>query len=134
MTAKQYLTQLNRLNATINVKLETLSQLDSLVFATTKALSFDKIKPSNDNTTEKYICSYIDLKTEIQEDVEKLFNLYRDIEKTINSIDNEIYRLILELRYINFKTIEEIGVALNYTTRWVKKLHSEALKAIEGEF
>lgn len=133
MTAKEYLTQLNILNRAINVKLETLSQLESLVFATTKALSFDKIKSSNENTTEKYICSYIDLKTEIQEDIEKLFSLYREIEKTINSVDNEMYRLILELRYINFKTIEEIGEILNYSKRNINYLHKQALKVIEDK-
>ena len=40
------------------------------------------------------------------------------------------YQLVLELRYLCFKSWEEIALQMGYDVRHVFRLHGEALKAI----
>ncbi len=44
---------------------------------------------------------------------------------------NNKYRRLLQYRYLNFYTFEEIAVMMHYTWRHVHRIHSEALRAME---
>ena len=41
-------------------------------------------------------------------------------------------RLILEKRYLSFMTWEEIGRDFNYSDRWVREQHKQALEIVQG--
>ncbi len=45
-------------------------------------------------------------------------------------IENNKYRRLLQYRYINFCTFEEIAVMMHYSWRHIHRLHEEALNAI----
>lgn len=45
--------------------------------------------------------------------------------------DNNKYRRLLQYRYLNFYTFEQIAVMMNYTWRHVHRIHAEALEAIK---
>ncbi len=49
------------------------------------------------------------------------------IEKKINALDSEILKEVLIQKYICGKTLEEIGLILNYSTRHVERLHRKAI-------
>lgn len=46
--------------------------------------------------------------------------------------DNNKYRRLLQYRYLNFCTFEEIAVRMNYSWRHVHRIHAEALRAMEA--
>ena len=50
------------------------------------------------------------------------------IEKSINNVENEVYKEVLSLKYFCKKTHEEIGLILNYSTRHIDRLHRAALE------
>jgi DNA-directed RNA polymerase specialized sigma subunit len=53
-----------------------------------------------------------------------------DVIETINQVDDPIYQLILERRYIEGKTWEEIAAGLGYDRSTVWRNHGKALKEI----
>ena len=73
----------------------------------------------------------IDLQTEINYDIQKLVDLKREMVRVIKAVDNTEYQTLLELRYLCFKTWEQIAVDLGYNVRHVYRMHDEAVESIK---
>ena len=134
LNAKQYLRQLRRLNDIVQSKLDQIETLRSLAQKITyvpKTVSVQE-SISEDKMTE-LISKIVDLQKELETDINNLLDLKLKITHQINNIDNDDYKLLLMLRYLNFKTWEEIAVEMGYTYQWVHVLHSRALKYFQEE-
>jgi len=59
---------------------------------------------------------------EINEDIDRLVDLKADIIETISQVDDPTGQLLLEMRYINGKTWEEVAMDLGFDRRWVLRL------------
>ncbi|MCR4437285.1 MAG: DUF1492 domain-containing protein [Peptococcaceae bacterium] len=132
MTVKEYLTQTYRIDRRINSKLEQVASLRELAAKATATLS-DTPHKSNKNTSsmETIICKMIDLENEINSDIDTLIDLKRDIVAMIKRIQNPEYQTLLELRYLCFKTWEQIAVDMGYSLQYAFRIHEKALKCIE---
>ena len=132
MTAKEYLGQAYRLDQRINSKLEQVLSLRDL---TTKATATMSDMPGGGSRNvyrmQDIIGKIIDLENEINADIDQLVDLKRDIVAIIKAVENPEYQTLLELRYLCFKTWEQIAVQMNYSTKYVFDLHRTALKMIE---
>ena len=65
-------------------------------------------------------------------DCEKLFAIKTEIIRTISRVDNVTYRTLLEKRYLEYKTWEQIAVEMNYSySQIVKYKHPQALNAVK---
>ena len=131
MTSKEYLSQAFRLDQRINSKLEQITSLNELATKCTSTLSGMPRNPNRGGSAAaNAIVKIVDLQTEINNDIDTLVDLKRELVKVIKSVDNTEYQILLELRYLCFKTWEQIAVEMNYRVRNVHILHSEALKNI----
>jgi hypothetical protein len=63
--------------------------------------------------------------------MKRLLNLKHEIVTVINCVESPELQTLLELRYLCFKTWEQIAVALHFDLRWVHRLHNRALNEIE---
>lgn len=132
MTAKQYLRQVRRLDNLINAKLEQAEELRGTVMRITQNLDAVKVeKRSFNDKTGTLIAKIVDLEKEINKDIDKLIDLKAEIVSKIDKIENQDYRLILTLRYLNFKKWEQIAVEMGYSYQWVHRLHGRALIEFE---
>ena len=61
---------------------------------------------------------------------DQLIDLRFTIEKSINKLP-PLECTLMRLKYIDGLTWEEVAVKLNYSWRWVHKLHSRALQKIK---
>ena len=132
MKAKEYLGQAYRLDQRINSKLEQITSLNEL--ATKCNLTLTGMPGNPDRSTSKTaeaVCKIIDLQTEIDYDIQKLVDLKREMVWVIKAVDNTEYQTLLELRYLCFKTWEQIAVDLGYNVRHVYRLHDEAVNSIK---
>lgn len=129
MLAKEYLGQAYRIDQRINSKLEQISSLRELA---TKATSTMSDMPRNPNPSfhsmENIIDKMIDLENEINADIDTLVDLKREIVMVIKRIENPEYQTLLELRYLCFKSWEQIAVDMGYELRYLHKLHGRALE------
>jgi len=131
MTVKEYLAQAYRIDQRINSKLEQVVSLRELATKATSTLS--DIPPSgtrNLHSMEGIIAKMIDLETEINSDIDTLVDLKREIMVLIKQIQHAEYQTLLELRYLCFKTWEQIAVDLGYSSKHVFYLHDKAVALI----
>ncbi|SHF44113.1 DUF1492 domain-containing protein [Caloramator proteoclasticus] len=133
MNAKEFLRQAIWLDKLINSKLEHLEKLEVLAQKTTVDLSKEKVTGGNGTTSpmENVVVKIIELKREINEDIDRLIDLKKEIGKVISNIDNPSYQLILEMRYINNRNWDEIADEMGLDKRWLLRLHMRALRKID---
>lgn len=131
MMAKEYLSQSLRLNQHINSKLEQIQSLRELA---TKCTSIITGMPRNPNhggsTMADALMKIVDLETELQNDVNRLVDLKEEIMAVVKAVDNIECQTLLELRYLCFKSWEQIAVDMGYNVRHIYRLHDEALQKV----
>ena len=131
MTAKEYLGQAYRLDQRINSKLEQISMLRDLATKATAAISDMPHSDSpNLQQMESTVLKIIDLEHEINRDIDGLVDLKRELIAAINAVDVPEYQTVLELRYLCYKTWEEIADELGYCPSNIYRLHGRALEIL----
>jgi len=131
MTSKEYLSLAYRIDQRINSKLEQIVSLRALATKATSTLS--DTPPSgtrNVHSMEDIIAKIVDLENEINRDIDILVDLKREFVSVIRKIDNTEYQTLLELRYLCFKTWEQIAVDMGYSLQHIFRIHDKALKEI----
>ena len=132
MTAKEYLSQVQRLDQMIDIKLEEASSLRSLASRVTSAFGEERVQTSKKQSPmEDIIVKLMDLENEVNNDIDRLIALKKEVIKNINKIDNCNLRLILTMRYINNRDWEEIADNMLYDVRTIYRFHKQGLKEID---
>ena len=131
--SKDYLSQAYRIDQRINSKIEQVQSLRVLAEKATATLS--DIPPSkrtrNVHHMEDVIAKMVDLESEINADLTRLINLKHEIVTVIKCVESPELQILLELRYLCFKTWEEISVTLHLDIRWIHRLHNKALNEVD---
>ena len=131
MTAKEYLDQAYRLDQRINSKLEQVLSLREL---TTKATATMSDMPGGGSRNvyrmQEIIGKIVDLENEINADIDALVDLKREMVATIKAVTDSECQTLLELRFLCFKTWEQIAVEMNYSIQHIYRLRDKALKMI----
>ena len=114
MTAKEYLSQLITMDNAINRKQQRLMTLRDVAMNTTPNYSGETVQHTrNKNPLE----NIVDFKAEVWEKLDK--------------IADERYKRILWLRYADRKTWRYIALELNFTIRYIHKMHLKALAELD---
>lgn len=131
MNAREYLSQAHRLDQRIDAKIEQVASLNSMATKCTATLSGMPHNPNRGTSSmADTIVKIIDLQHDINQDIDRLVDLKREIAAVINDVDNSECRILLELRYLCFKTWEQIAVDMNYGIDNIYKLHNKALRMV----
>jgi DNA-directed RNA polymerase specialized sigma subunit len=131
MTAREYLSQAYRLDQRINSKLAQVTKLNDLATKCTTTLSDLPRKQNRGiSTMSDAVEKIVDFQVEINRDIEALVDLKRNIVRGIKTVENTECQTILELRYLCFKTWEQIAVDMGYNVRHVYRIHDEAVNQI----
>ena len=131
MKAKEYLSQAYRLDQRIDAKIEQVMSLRNLAAKATSTLS--DAMPSgtrNVHRMEDIIIKIIDFENEINADIDRLVDLKREIMRVIKALPNPEYQTLLELRYLCFKSWEQIAIEMNYSIQHIYRLREKASKEI----
>jgi DNA-directed RNA polymerase specialized sigma subunit len=132
MKAKEYLSQAFGLDQRINSKLEQVASLRSLATRAAASLQAGRVCETNEHSPrENTLVKILDLENEIDEDIDHLVDLKREIMEVINAVEQPEHQLLLELRYLNFMTWEAIAERMNYSYRQIHRLHGQALNRLE---
>ena len=131
MSPKEYLSQAYRIDQRINSKLEQIVSLRGLAAKATSTLSdMPSSGTRNIYSMECIIAKMVDLEIEINQDIDSLVELKCKIVSIIKQIQNTEYQTLLELRYLCFKTWEQIAVDMGYSSQHIFRLHDKAVKEI----
>ncbi len=127
LTAKEELGQLYRLRESIDCLIERKKQTLDLAYKITSCNNGMPKGAGGDKVSSAAISS-ADLAAEIEEKTGEYERLQREIGQKIARIENRDYRLLLELRYLNFNPWHIIAWKMSYDERHIYRLHNQALK------
>lgn len=132
--AKEFLNRGYRAKERIKAKEERIESwrqiAESITVELKPVVSFSST-PSK--KVEDCACNIVDLQREIQEEINELVFVEREIGKAIGQAGlDPTLKALLEMRYLNYLKWEEIAVRLDLTFRWTMTLHKRAL-TIFGE-
>ena len=131
---KEYLWQLRRLELCIEQRQEELNRLRELIGC--HAIDYGErvqTSPSADGIPNEVI-KRAELEADISRKIEKYLQLKHKIINEVQSLDNAVYVNILYKRYVEYKSLEEIAVEMNYSYIHIKRLHGYALLEFKKRF
>lgn len=132
-TAKDFLSQAYRIDQRINSKLEQVQSLRELAAKASATLTdIPWSGTRNVHSMESIITKMVDLEAEINNDINRLVDHKRKMVTVIKKIENPEYQTLLELRYLCFKTWEQIAVNMHYTIQNAFKIHGKALACVDA--
>lgn len=129
MTAKEYLSQAFRLDQQINSKLEQVARLKHMATQATGRFQAERISGTPQHSPmEDAVSKLIDLEYEINDDIDRLVDLKREMAAWIEKMGDPSCRLLLAMRYLDGNLWEKIALKLGYDPLRVHQLHGRALK------
>lgn len=126
MTAKEYLGQARLLDRRIEARIAEQQRLMDMVTAA-RAPNLTGMPRGGKHDWTDTVDKAVDLATAIEADIRELCRLKREINATIDRVEDYKCRTLLELRYRNGYTWEQIAEVMHYDTRQLHRLHGKAL-------
>lgn len=127
----KYLKQYKYLDDHINQLLEEKEQWRNRAEKMTPTWSdMPKGGTDDENLREMAICKMMDCERLATRMIDEYVDLGKEIKAVIDTVDDIGSRLLLNYRYIEGLTFEEIAYKMSYSWRQVHRIHSEALNKI----
>lgn len=114
----------------IDTYYEQLQQLRATATKITPSYSLAPSGGGGSGKVENAVLRIYDLEQQINSDIVRMTFAVQETYKFINLLDDEVLRLVMQMRYINHKSWERIAAELGYSWRGVHNLHSRALNDI----
>ena len=130
MTTKEYLSRYRWQNDRINAKLEQVAELRRKAQTVCSGSSDGTHSSTPYDRIGEITARIVDLEREINEDIDRSIDVQREIRAAIATVPDERLRHLLELRYINCLTLEEIARRMDYSYKQICRLHGKALLQI----
>ena len=128
---KQYLNRYVQSKNRYNAISEEMLRIRSEACRVSPVLSDIPVNGSHiSNKIEQAIEQLDACANDLEKESIEMRQLMQEVKAAINTIPDETLKQLLELRYINGYTWEQIAVKMNYTWRHVLRLHGEALKHV----
>ena len=135
VTTVDYLRQVRLLDLKINNKLVEIEQVKKLICGIS-AINYDERVQTTPNFDKigLALCKV----EKMEEKLNTLIDTYADTKETIigqiESLENEIHRTILSMRYIEGKKITEIEDEVSYSYRNLQRHHNKAIQKFESMY
>ena len=133
MTAKEYLQQARTLDLLINVKQDELYALRLTATSVSSPVLGDKVKSGSINSAMQIVDKIIALQELINSEVDRLVDLKAEIHEKIEKVYNPQLIVVLTDKYINGFTLEQIAERMGVAHKTVYRLHGQALQVFRKE-
>ena len=128
MTVKEYLREGYNLAKGIRYKRERIRQLRELAESSHATYSFDRVDSTpHPSRLENCICQIDEWERAIDADLGKI----RKIRACFSRVKDVEQRQLLELRYVDGYTWEEISERMHYSERKIFYIHGGALQSVQ---
>jgi len=132
MNAKDYLNQAYRLDQRINSKLEQVSALRSLTQKVTASYEGEVVSHTrNVSSLEDTILRLMEAEADLNATIDALVDLKTSVYDTIQKVEKPEYQFLLEMRYLCFKSWNEIADQMHLEEHYVFRVHGQALREVE---
>lgn len=125
-----YLSRYRRLNERIDRLLEEQSRWREMALKITPTLSQTPGGGESGSPIERPMDKVLEIDEEINREIDELQIVRQEIRAALNQLEDENLKLLMEYRYIDGLTWEQIAVKMNYCWRQVCRKHGQALTQI----
>lgn len=126
----RYLSRYRRLNERIDRLLEEQSRWREMALKITPTLSQTPGGGESGSPIERPMDKVLEIDVEINREIDELQIVRQEIRAALNQLEDENLKLLMEYRYIDGLTWEQIAVKMNYCWRQVCRKHGQALTQI----
>lgn len=131
MTPKEYLQQIRKLDRAVTLAMRQLESLESDVTRITPC--YDRHIAKHTDGKGRDTADAVARLIAARERTNAAIDAYVDVKLTIIArlelVEDERYRELLTLRYVDYCSYDAIAVLMRYDLRWVYRLHGCALQA-----
>ncbi len=132
MNALVYLQQAYMLDQQIQTKLHQISSLRSLAETMQSYTGNEPVKHTRNVTAlEDSVIKIMEQERELNEEIDRLVDLKKEILDVISEVKDMNYRLVLEKRHLCFESWPRIGEEMGHTDRWAQQKHVAALRVVQ---
>ena len=132
MDTKEYLRQVEKLDAVIKNKLIEKQQWRDIALGITANMDGERVQSSGTKSKmADALDKCIDMDAEIDRLIDKLVDTKRDVIATIEKLDIVMEYNIMHMRYIQYMSFQEIADHYGRDYTWATTAHGRALKSVE---
>ena len=130
--AKEFLSQVKKLDTIINNKQDELTRLNGMTTKVTASWSGEVVAGSgSQDKLGDTIAKIVDLQNEINKDIDRLIGKKREVGEVIEKVQNARQIRVLYLRYFDHQTWESIACNMGLSYQGVCKIHGRALESVK---
>lgn len=126
----RYLSRYRRMSKRIDRLLEEQSRWREMASKITPVLSQAPGGGESGSPIERPMDKVLEIDVEINREIDELQIVRQEIRAALNQLEDENLKLLMEYRYIDGLTWEQIAVKMNYCWRQVCRKHGQALTQI----
>lgn len=132
MDAKEYLKQVERLDVRIKNKLIEQQQWRDIALGITGSMEGERVQSSTKKSKmADAIERCVDMETEIDSLIDELVDIKKKVIQTIEQLDSATEYNILHMRYIQYKSLQDIADHYGKDYGWATTTHGRALKNVQ---
>ena len=132
MNALDFLQQAYMLEQQIQTKLTQISALRSLAETMRSYTGNEPVSHSRNVTSlEDSVIKILEQEQELNNEIDRMVDLKREIQDVISEVKDLNYRLVLEKRHLCFESFPRIGEEMGHTDRWAQQKHYAALRVVQ---
>lgn len=126
-----YLSRYRRLNERIDRLLEEQRRWRERALKITPTLSQAPGGSESGSPVERPMDKVLEIEEKIKWEIDELKTVRQEIRAALNQLEDENLKLLMEYRYIDGLTWEQIAEKMDYSRQWVTSLHGTALQKIK---
>lgn len=130
MTPKEFLSQAWRIETRIEKKIEERERIEAKLTSGRMTNLTGMPRGGNYDWTDA-VASVMRFTEQINAEIMQLCTIKRQVNDAIEAVEDRRYRMVLEMRYRNYMSWEEIADEMHYDPRWVQELHGRALLCVK---
>ena len=135
MTAQEYLGQVEQKIIAVKNMNSDINNLREVLVSIGGMDSGERVQTSRNNDKFGSIFARIDEKERIMDEKSKeLIEFTAKVENEICSMENPQYMTLLHKKYVLLEPLKQIASEMNFTYRYVAKMHGYALQEFEKQF
>ena len=126
----RYLSRYRRMSKRIDRLLEEQSRWREMALKITPVLSQTPGGGESGSPIERPMDKVLEIDEEINREIDELQTVRQEIRSALDQLEDENLKLLMEYRYIDGMTWEQVAVEMHYSYMQICRLHGKALKTI----
>ena len=131
MTAKEYLSQIKKLDTLIDNKLAEVAHWKAVASGTTSRSEGERVQAMGSNQKmADAVARYMDMEAEINADIDRLVDIRQEVIKTIEQLPWIEYDVLHKI-YVQGKEFWEVADSHEKSYSWTTTIHGRALTNLQ---